>query len=86
MSKIMKYNPKDFTIEICPWCGKEQVIYTKGITRCLCGKPLAPCSMCESCDYKYCDYGCNGTDSDAEKQVDHEALPEEDQKIIYEKL
>ena len=76
MAKKMKYNPKDFTI----------VIYAKGITRCLCGKPLAPCSMCESCNYKFCDYGCNGTDSDAEKQVDHEALPEEDQKILYEKL
>lgn len=81
MAKKMKYNPKDFTIEICPWCGKEQVIYAKGITRCLCGKPLVPCSMCESCNYKFCDYGCNGTDSDAEKQVDHEALPEEDQKF-----
>lgn len=44
------------------------------------------CSMCESCNYKYCDCGCNDTDTDAEKQVDHEALPEEDQKILYEKL
>ena len=46
-----KYDPKDFVIETCPVCGREEVIRIKGVSRCRCGYPLAPCSVCESCDY-----------------------------------
>ena len=80
------YNPKDYTIEPCPVCGREQVIPIKGVTRCQCGKSLAPCTVCESCSYSHCPYGCNGTDDDLEKTYDHELLPEEIQALLYKKL
>ena len=44
-----KYDPKDFVIETCPVCGREEVIRIKGVSRCRCGYPLAPCSVCERC-------------------------------------
>lgn len=78
-----EYDPKDFTIETCPVCGREEVIRIKGVTRCRCGYPLAPCSVCESCNYKTCVYGCDGTDKDAEKSCNHEALPDNIQKKLY---
>lgn len=80
------YNPDAFTIEACPWCESEQVIHVKGVTRCSCGKPLAPCSVCESCDYATCPYGCDGSDNDVNKKIDHEALPENVQAFLYKLL
>lgn len=51
MGDATKYNLEDYTLECCPYCDcSEQVIFSKGITRCPnCGKPLAPCSVCEEC-------------------------------------
>ena len=44
-----------YTIEWCPYCDTEEVIYAEGITACPnCGAPLAPCSMCDECDYETC--------------------------------
>lgn len=80
------YDPKDYTIEACPICGREEVIHIKGVTRCRCGYPLAPCSACESCDYATCPYGCDGTDKDAEKPCDHEALEDDIQRKLYSLL
>ena len=31
-----KYNFKDYTIEYCPWCESEQVIFSSGVTGCSC--------------------------------------------------
>ena len=68
----------DYTLEYCPWCDSEQVIYAKGVTACpSCGKPLAPCSMCEECNYKTCPYGCDGSDKDEDKPIDHHITQEE---------
>ncbi len=78
-----KYDPKDFVIETCPVCGREEVIRIKGVSRCRCGYPLAPCSVCESCDYATCPYGCNGTEEDTEKPCDHDALPDSIQEKLY---
>lgn len=80
------YDPKDYTIETCPVCGREEVIHIKGVTRCRCGYPLAPCSACESCDYAKCPYDCDGTDKDAEKPCDHEALADDIQRKLYSLL
>ena len=82
----MKLNAGDYTIEPCPWCGSEQVIYAMGVTRCVCGKPLAPCTMCDYCNYNTCPYGCNGTDRDAYKKCDHDTIPSEMQAEIYKLL
>lgn len=69
----------DYTLEYCPYCDSyEQVIYAKGVTACPnCGKPLAPCSMCESCNYATCPYGCDGSDKDEDKPIDHHITQEE---------
>lgn len=64
-------------------CGREEVIRIKGVSRCRCGYPLAPCSVCESCDYATCPYGCNGTEEDTEKPCDHDALPDSIQEKLY---
>ena len=77
------YDPQDYTIETCPVCGREEVIRIKGVTRCRCGYPLAPCSACESCNYATCPYGCDGTDKDANKTCNHEALADDIQKKLY---
>lgn len=64
------YIIEHYTIEFCPWCGYEAVIYSKGITAChFCGKPLAPCSVCETCDYATCPYGCTGGAEDEQKEI-----------------
>lgn len=80
------YDPKDYTIETCPVCGREEVIHIKGVTRCRCGYPLAPCSVCENCNYATCPYGCDGTSKDAEKPCDHEALADNIQRKLYSLL
>ena len=73
-----KINPMDFTIEYCPWCDSEQVIYASGVTACpTCGKPLAPCSVCEECDFDTCPYGCTGGAEDEFKEVTNPPISEE---------
>lgn len=40
-------NPEDYTIEMCPECGEETIIFSDGITPCRnCGAPVIPCSEC----------------------------------------
>lgn len=76
-----------FTVEYCPFCDTEQVIFQKGITACpSCGKPLAPCSMCEDCNYAICPYGCNGTDEDERKPVTNPQITAEDSEYLYQFL
>lgn len=77
-----KYNLDDYTIEWCPWCDSEQVIFSKGVTACPnCGLPLAPCSMCESCNYDDCPYDCDGTENDERKLITNREITEEEQKL-----
>lgn len=80
-------NLADYTIECCPFCDTEQVIFAKGVTACPnCGKPLAPCSMCENCDYSTCPYGCTGGAEDEFKKITNEAISKERAKALYKLL
>lgn len=68
------FKAEDYTIEYCPWCDSEQIIYSHGVTACPnCGKPLAPCSVCidenGDCNYATCPYGCTGGSDDAFKKI-----------------
>lgn len=55
--KKYQWKLKDYTHEYCPNCDNEVVIYSDKTTLCpKCGKPLLPCSMCESCDPANCPY------------------------------
>ena len=64
-----KYKWEDYTMEYCPFCENEVVVYSNCVTACpYCGRPLAPCSMCEEC-VDDCPYGCDGV-HDEEKQID----------------
>lgn len=79
--------PENYTIEWCPFCDSEQVIYSKGITACPeCGAPLAPCSMCEGCNYDTCPYGCTGGPEDEFKEVTNPPIPEDVVAQIYSLL
>ena len=79
-----KINPSNYTIEYCPFCDSEQVIYAKGITACPeCGKPLAPCSMCEECNYATCPYGCTGGVEDEHKEVTNPPISRKKAQKIY---
>lgn len=83
----MRIDLNDFTIEYCPFCDSEQVIYSKGVTACPdCGKPLAPCSMCENCDYGTCPYGCTGGAEDEFKEVTNPPISKEMADQIYKLL
>lgn len=51
------------------------MIYSKGVTACPeCGKPLAPCSVCEECNYDECPYGCTGGEEDEFKQITNKKI------------
>ena len=81
---IRKINIHDYTIEWCPFCGSEQVIYSTGITACPeCGKPLTPCSMCEYCNYVTCPYGCTGDEKDEFKKITNPTIEKDFAKRIY---
>lgn len=84
MGDATKYNLEDYTLECCPYCDcSEQVIFSKGITRCPnCGKPLAPCSVCEECT-PVCPYGCDGTANDEFKTVTNRGITQEEIDVIY---
>lgn len=80
----MKIDLSDYTLEYCPWCDSEQVIYAEGVTACPdCGKPLAPCSMCEECDYDTCPYGCTGGAEDEFKPITNPPISPELADMIY---
>ena len=82
MDAKIKYNINDYTIEYCPWCNSDQVIFAKGVTACPnCDKPLAPCSMCNGCDYSTCQYGCDGTENDKYKTVTNRKITQEEQDL-----
>lgn len=73
---------EDYTIEYCPWCDNDVVIYSKGITACpQCGKPLAPCSVCHAegtgC-VDPCPYGCTGGAEDEFKPVTNPPITKEE--------
>lgn len=77
---------EDYTIEFCPWCENEVVIHSKGITACPeCGKPLAPCSVCDGC-VDPCLYGCTGGTSDEEKKVTMPAITPAEIKFAMDNL
>lgn len=68
-------NADDYTLEYCPFCDAEQVIHAVGVTACPeCGKPLAPCSMCDDCHMDSCPYGCTGGTADEFKEVTTPAI------------
>lgn len=76
-----------FTIEYCPWCDSETVIFASGITACPhCGKPLAPCSMCEDCDYDTCPYGCTGGVEDEFKPITNPRITAAMASDLYRRL
>lgn len=75
---------KIYTIEYCPNCDSEQVIYTQGITACPnCDFPLAPCSCCSKCDYETCPYGCTGTDKDKYKKITNPIITKDEVQRLY---
>lgn len=76
-----------FIIEYCPFCDSEQVIFSEGITACPeCGKPLAPCSVCENGCSGECPYGCNGTEDDERKPVTNPKITPDDAAWLYQFL
>lgn len=80
-------NKDKYTIEYCPFCDTEQVIYSTGITACPnCGKPLAPCSMCETCDYDTCPYGCTGGEEDELKVITNPKIAKDQVEKLYRML
>lgn len=101
VSKLTSYNDSEvvltldrndllelFTVEACPNCGSEQVIWSHGVTRCPeCGAPLAPCSVCTdengSCNYNSCPYGCDGSENDLKKAVTMPDIFSEDAALLY---
>lgn len=83
----MEFVCKVFTIEPCPNCGGEEVIWADGITRCPdCGAPIAPCSTCEHCDYATCPYGCDGSENDLKKPVTMPDISKEMASKLYRYL
>lgn len=64
------FNIDNYTSEYCPFCDYDVVIYARGITACPnCAKPLAPCTVCDDCNYNTCPYGCTGGQEDEYKPV-----------------
>lgn len=80
-------DPDDYTIECCPFCENEAVIFAKGITACPeCGASLAPCSMCEECNYETCPYGCTGGAGDEFKEITNPPISKELAEKLYKLL
>lgn len=80
----MKANmkPEDYTIEYCPYCDREVAIRSHGITACpSCGKPLAPCTVCEvergECHFP-CPYGYTGGAEDEFKPITNPPMTAEE--------
>ena len=73
---------EDYAVEFCPWCEEEVVIHAEGMTACpTCGKPLAPCSVCQDtyggCRNP-CPYGCTGGEEDGKKPVTTPPITQEE--------
>lgn len=83
-------NPGDYTIEWCPYCEAEQVVYTEGITSCQCGATLLPCSACEGssggCSTETCPYKDVAEDEEKRKSLAKPAIPAELAKKLYKVL
>ena len=76
-----------FTIEVCPNCGNEEVIWAKGVTRCPdCGASIAPCSVCDTCNYATCSYGCDGSPDDLKIPVTMPDISTEIAEELYRHL
>ena len=81
-----EFKAEDYTLEYCPFCDSEVVIYSKGVTACPeCGAPLAPCSVCESCSDP-CPYGCTGGEEDEHKAVTNPAITKEEIEFALKAL
>jgi len=73
-----------YTIEYCPFCDAEVVIFAEGVTACPhCGAPLAPCSVCDIDCNGPCPYGCDGSENDAHKVVTNPAISPELSEKLY---
>lgn len=85
---IVNYNlnPENYTTEFCPYCEGEQVIFSKGITKCPeCGKPLVPCSVCKECTSD-CPYGCDGTENDEHLKPTNRSITKDEIEAMRKKL
>lgn len=50
-------NKENYTVEWCPYCEQEVVIYAHTITECPeCGEKLFPCSVCNTQECSACLY------------------------------
>lgn len=81
-------NREDYTIEYCPWCDRDVAIRAHGVTACPnCGKPLAPCSVCQDengdCHYSACPYGCTGGPEDENKPVTDPPMTQEEIEFTF---
>lgn len=73
------------TLEFCPYCENEVVIFAEGVTACPeCGTPLAPCSVCEECKTE-CPYGCTGGLEDEFKPVTNRAVTQTETELFLSK-
>lgn len=71
-------NIANYTLEFCPFCEADVIIFAKGVTGCPeCGAPLAPCSVCEACSGQ-CPYGCTGGEEDAHKAITNPPITQEE--------
>lgn len=87
MSKAEMMVLQLFTVELCPFCETETVIYSTGVTACPeCGKPIVPCSECDGCDYDTCPYGCDGTENDEYLVVTNPPITKERAEYIHKYL
>ena len=65
---------KLFTVEWCPCCNFETIIWSRGISRCqFCGSPIVPCSAChysngDGC-YEKCPYSCGEVSYSSEQDI-----------------
>lgn len=72
---------EDYTLEYCPFCEQEVAIRSHGITACpSCGKPLAPCSVCnvDDNDCTKCPYGCTCSAEDEFKPITNPPMTAEE--------
>lgn len=83
-----------FTIEYCPWCNSEQIIFAQGTTECpACKHVLIPCSVCldtiSNCsEPEICPYiECAQTPDELRKATNVPIiLTEEEKEFLYKNL
>ena len=50
-----KFHREDYAVVHCYHCHEDQVIYSRGLSRCqTCGSVLVPCNACSECIYAAC--------------------------------